>query len=186
MDHLTNFYKHKCEQLQEQINNMKRMLNESDANPAPQNEPGYEQPFKTPDGHWQSPSPQSPTQPTQKPTSNPGGPPPQPTGNDPEEWFRWLDEMWYFWLNFLVNNGDPTQVQLWWETWQGLQNLAPNGIGDQWDRSRPNKGWHLPIRRIPRIPNPWPNHGIDDTTIPFPIDPYPHFGTSPADSNYPI
>jgi hypothetical protein len=28
MNHLTNLYKHKCEQLQEQINNMKRMLNE--------------------------------------------------------------------------------------------------------------------------------------------------------------
>ena len=28
MDQLTNLYKHKCEQLQEQINNMKRMLNE--------------------------------------------------------------------------------------------------------------------------------------------------------------
>ena len=28
MNHLTNLYKHKCEQLQEQINNMKKMLNE--------------------------------------------------------------------------------------------------------------------------------------------------------------
>lgn len=28
MNHLTNVYKHKCEQLQEQINNMKKMLNE--------------------------------------------------------------------------------------------------------------------------------------------------------------
>ena len=28
MNHLTNLYKHKCEQLQEQINNIKRMLNE--------------------------------------------------------------------------------------------------------------------------------------------------------------
>jgi hypothetical protein len=29
MNHLTNLYKHKCEQLQEQINNMKRMLSEA-------------------------------------------------------------------------------------------------------------------------------------------------------------
>ena len=28
MDHLTNLYKHKCEQLQEQVNHLKRMLNE--------------------------------------------------------------------------------------------------------------------------------------------------------------
>jgi hypothetical protein len=28
MNHLTNLYKHKCEQLQEQINNLTRMLNE--------------------------------------------------------------------------------------------------------------------------------------------------------------
>ena len=33
MDHLTNLYKHKCEQLQEQINNIKRMLNEAEAPP---------------------------------------------------------------------------------------------------------------------------------------------------------
>ena len=29
MDHLTNVYKHKCEQLQEQLNNLQRMLNEA-------------------------------------------------------------------------------------------------------------------------------------------------------------
>ena len=33
MNHLTNLYKHKCEQLQEQINNMKRMLNEVEQPP---------------------------------------------------------------------------------------------------------------------------------------------------------
>ena len=33
MNHLTNLYKHKCEQLQEQINNIKRMLNEAEAPP---------------------------------------------------------------------------------------------------------------------------------------------------------
>jgi hypothetical protein len=31
MNHLTNLYKYKCEQLQEHINNLTRMLNEADA-----------------------------------------------------------------------------------------------------------------------------------------------------------
>ena len=55
MNHLTNLYKHKCEQLQEQINNIKKMLSESDTNPAPHNDPGYEGPYQNPDGTWQSP-----------------------------------------------------------------------------------------------------------------------------------
>jgi len=41
MNHLTNLYKHKCEQLQEQINNLTKMLNEANApTPLPQIDSG--------------------------------------------------------------------------------------------------------------------------------------------------
>jgi hypothetical protein len=55
MNHLTNLYKHKCEQLQEQINNIKRMLNEAEAPPV--NDPDYPEPEQLPDGRWISPKP---------------------------------------------------------------------------------------------------------------------------------
>ena len=37
MNHLTNLYKHKCEQLQEQLNHLTRQLNEANVNNAPSN-----------------------------------------------------------------------------------------------------------------------------------------------------
>jgi hypothetical protein len=64
MDYLTQYYKNRSIQLQEQISILTRRLNESDANPAPQNDPGYGQPFQTPDGHWMSPFPQELPKPT--------------------------------------------------------------------------------------------------------------------------
>ena len=80
MDYLTQYYKNRSIQLQEQISILTRRLNESDANPAPQNAPGYEQPFQTPDGRWMSPFPQE----LPKPTPTVYNPPEKTY----EEWLR--------------------------------------------------------------------------------------------------
>lgn len=108
MTYLTTIYKHKCEQLQEQINNIKKLLNEAEATlptigiPSLTNELGYAPPTNTP-----SQSPTKPTQPTQpsKPSQNnqfpkptipnypwPGAPrfPPQPTWMSNEEYQKLL------------------------------------------------------------------------------------------------
>jgi len=71
MNHLTNHYRHKCEQLQEQINNMKKMLNEVNSvlptlgTPSLANELGYAPPVTPPS--------QAPPKPTK-----PSTPPPKP------------------------------------------------------------------------------------------------------------
>jgi len=108
MNHLTNLYKHKCEQLQEQINNLKKMLNESDM--APQNPPGYAPPFQTPSGQYQSPSPQSPifpgipakphtTKPTYPPSSAPPTSKPAPIGkNTPPSPYEIGSYGWETWV----------------------------------------------------------------------------------------
>ena len=82
MNHLTNLYKHKCEQLQEQINNIKRMLNEAEAPPV--NDPDYPQPKQLPDGRWYTPIPSdfdpqipNPTGPWQYPVWNHDSEPPK-------------------------------------------------------------------------------------------------------------
>jgi len=119
MDHLTNLYKHKCEQLQEHINNLTRMLNEADANSVPPypvapwiifdppNDPGYPLPRQTPDGYWYSP----------KPTGLPNNLPRVPDEEEEEEfpfpvWFHdstppdWWDGWWPD-----APDGDPRQQQ---------------------------------------------------------------------------
>jgi len=106
MNHLTNLYKHKCEQLQEQINNLKRMLNESDKNPiappypvppwytVPGNDPGYPAPRQTPDGYWYSP----------KPTGLPNN---LPRDDDAEEEEEYPFPVWY-------HDSDPGPL---WDGW---------------------------------------------------------------------
>ena len=114
MNHLTNLYKHKCEQLQEQINNLTRMLNEADAsanpmasaNPVPQNAPGYDQPFQRPDGQWQSP--------VQNPTN------PSPRGIKPPECQCSIgSQQWREWIrypgNWHYSNPHPFGTDIWEE-----------------------------------------------------------------------
>jgi hypothetical protein len=117
MNHLTNLYKHKCEQLQEHINNLKRMLNEADI---PAGFPGttiYGPPDPNPfDIRWINPEPGNNTSSRlisknniatvppgfepKSPFRNPvGTPPAAPKGTDPppctceigsEEWKKWI------------------------------------------------------------------------------------------------
>jgi hypothetical protein len=136
MNHLTNLYKHKCEQLQEHINNLTRMLNEVDAKgemvqDIPVGYPGSEQ-------HG-PPAPIKPTSP-----SSPTVPPPQPTGNDPAEWNQWLDEMWQWYIRYYpytLNGGNPENIQKWWRTWRNIQNTSPNDNGGwNWSNQPQRKG----------------------------------------------
>jgi hypothetical protein len=134
MDHLTNLYKHKCEQLQEQINNIKKMLNESDM--APQNPYGYPSPYQTQDGQWQSPvlpypenyppqpapTPVPPTKPA-PPFRNPKGTPrPAPQGTNPPRcpyeigskgWEKWVRQPGNWHYNNPHPFGSPS-----WEQWE--------------------------------------------------------------------
>ena len=103
MNHLTNLYKHKCEQLQEQIYNLTRQLNEADA-PGPTQFPS--EPPLLPDDDFQVP-----LQPNLNPNKNPFGPTPPPNEPKPggyktsneyrDAWFRWFRE-WQRW-----NSGNP-------------------------------------------------------------------------------
>ena len=79
MDQLTNLYKHKCEQLQEQLNNLTRMLNEVNSvlptlgTPSLANELGYAPPVTPP-----SQAPPKPTKPSTPPPKPPVLPYPKP------------------------------------------------------------------------------------------------------------
>jgi len=132
MNHLTNLYKHKCEQLQEQINNLKRMLNES----VPTNPPGFLQPYIGPDGqHYVSPSPQNAPEylpgygPGIKPTPElppyrqpKGTPKPAPQGTNPprcpypiggQGWEKWVRQPGNWHYNNPHPFGSPS-----WEQWE--------------------------------------------------------------------
>lgn len=135
MDHLTNLYKHKCEQLQEQINNIKKMLSESDMEP--QNPWGYPSPYQTPDGHWKSPvlpypenyppqggpTPRTPPTKPAPPFRNPKGTPrPAPSGtNPPRSPYEIGGQGWEKWVrqpgNWHANNPHPFGSPA-WEQWE--------------------------------------------------------------------
>ena len=73
MDQLTNLYKHKCEQLQEQIYRLTRQLNEVNSvlptlgTPSLANELGYAPPVNTPPPSTTPPKPTKPATPPPKP-----------------------------------------------------------------------------------------------------------------------
>ena len=190
MNHLTNHYKHKCEQLQEQINNIKRMLNEVNAPPD-----GGLPPMQMPTG-WDLVGPRSPNGiPTGFPGSDQYGPPSpydfsdapkMPTGNDPVEWNRWLDRMWQWYINnYPYNLTDNSNSGYWWKIWEDIQKLAPGGSEWDWQTqpSNPNGPYYTPLKpgkpnNTPVIPtgvppkperpsNPWPP-GFDPDNLPKP------------------
>jgi hypothetical protein len=90
MNHLTNLYKHKCIQLQEQIYRLTKILNEADA-PGPTQFPS--EPPLLPNDEFQVPK-----QPPPPSTNNPFGPKPSPEPK-PEGYKNWTAYMdaWYEW-----------------------------------------------------------------------------------------
>ena len=194
MNHLTNHYKHKCEQLQEQINNMKRMLNEVNAPPD-----GGLPPMQMPTG-WDLVGPRSPNGiPTGFPGSDQHGPPSpydfsdapkMPTGNDPVEWNNWLDRMWQWYINnYPYNITDNSNSGYWWRVWRDIQKLAPGG-GSNWNWENQPANPNGP----PNFPNnPKPNNtpvrptGVPpkperpSNPLPLGFDPY----DPPPPSKYP-
>ena len=128
MNHLTNHYKHKCEQLQEQINNIKKFLNE----------------VQTPDGGLQNDferfGPRSPGSsiPVGEPGSRDHGPPkhndyPPPAqplpGASETEWNNWLNRMWQWYISkypYTLTDGNGDSIQQWWRVWHDIHELAPN------------------------------------------------------------
>ena len=136
MNHLTNFYKNKCENLQEKLCILTRMLNEADAKgegvqSIPVGYPGSEQ--------QGPPAPITPSSP-----SSPTVPPPQPTGNDPVEWNQWLNDMWQWYIRhypYGLNGNNPDNIQQWWRTWRNIQNTSPNDNGGwSWSNQPKRKG----------------------------------------------
>ena len=171
MDQLTNLYKHKCEQLQEQINNMKRMLREDDTTSSNNEPPGigsFPPDFEWPtNGQWNKYGPRSQDfgiQPGQPGTRDHGplspyddqSAPQQPLpGASQTEWNNWLDRMWQWYMNkypFSTTNGNGDNIQEWWRIWHNIQELAPND-GGGWD-------WHgqPDSPNGPHRPAPKPNH----------------------------
>jgi hypothetical protein len=111
MNHLTNLYKHKCEQLQEQINNIKRMLNEAEAPGPVQFPPEWHPPLLAPQD-FQVPleRPQStPTKPDWDGTTRPP--------SNPQEGDLWADKYRnvYMWKNgqwVLVQQGERSPREI--------------------------------------------------------------------------
>jgi hypothetical protein len=103
MNHLTNLYKHKCEQLQEQINNMKRMLNEVNAPLPTQGNPSVVPPTGI-DPRMFDPELQPNDKPQYRPREYSGPKPPPPQGVTPGSiWYdregntwEWRDGAWRF------------------------------------------------------------------------------------------
>jgi hypothetical protein len=203
MNHLTNLYKHKCEQLQEQINNIKKMLSEVNAPPD-----GGLTPIQMPT-EWDLVGPRSPNYgiPTGFPGSDQHGPPspydfsdaPQPpTGNDPVEWNNWLDRMWQWYINkYPYNMTSPnTNSGYWWKIWRDIQKLAPGGSEWNWESQpanpngppnipfnpKPNNTPVIPIPRKPQVGDPTqPMSPLPDWAAPNDPESYP---TWPYDRPY--
>ena len=184
MNHLTNHYKHKCEQLQEQINNIKRMLNEVNAPDG--GLPPMQIPIPT---EFDMFGPRNPNYGI--PTGQPGNPnqgPPKPDPNaapqqplpgaSEAEWNQWLDRMWRWYISnypytITGNNGDD--IQRWWRVWHDIKELHPSqGHGWDWTTQpanpnappyNPNNKPVIPTGVPPKPERPertWP-HGIDPT-----------------------
>ena len=139
MNHLTNFYKNKCEQLQEQVNNLQKLLNEvQDTIPDYELPPGVwphtndpqPDPAEFPDwvparfGDENSPWPSMPSKPYEE---------------DKKAWDKWilLMEEWY-----ILNHPRPSRssfpagpdgderygraIQLWYYWWSTIHERSPN------------------------------------------------------------
>jgi len=170
MNHLTNLYKHKCEQLQEQINNIKRMLNEVNAPDG--GLPPMQIPIPT---EFDMFGPRNPNYGI--PTGQPGNPnqgPPKPDPNaapqqplpgaSEAEWNQWLDRMWRWYISnypytITGNNGDD--IQRWWRVWHDIKELHPSQ-GHGWDWTNQPVSPNGPPRPSPIPPNNRPfRPGID-------------------------
>jgi hypothetical protein len=144
MNHLTNLYKHKCEQLQEQINNIKKMLNEvnaPDGGLPPMQVPSYYDQY----GPRSIPPGEPGSQQHGPPKPRPNGPPPQPPPDaTQEEWFQWLDRMWQWYIKnypYSTTNGNGDNIQQWWRIWHDIQEIHPGqGHGWEWEDQERKKG----------------------------------------------
>jgi hypothetical protein len=101
MNHLTNLYKYKCEQLQEHINNLKTMLNEANAPLPTQGNPSLVPPSGIDPGMF-DPSIQPPiTNPYQQPMYYGPTPPANPAPgtlwqNQYGRIYQWQNGQWRF------------------------------------------------------------------------------------------
>ena len=154
MNHLTNHYKHKCEQLQEQINNIKKMLNEVNAPPdgglPPMQVPSYYDQY----GPRSIPPGEPGSQQHGPPKPRPNGPPQQPLPGASEiEWNQWLDRMWQWYItNYPYRNtdGNNDNIQQWWKVWHDIQELHPqDGGGWNWSDQPKRKGSPPDPRQVP-------------------------------------
>ena len=160
MNHLTNLYKHKCEQLQEQINNLKRMLNEAEdrtpptqGNPAPENAPGYAPPIQTDDGRWYSPVPPVYTPPVFDPDDS----------TNPDTYKKWLRK-------HPAPDYDPQVMDERWDEyqrWERGRQEADQYYKDQ-QRIRAERGYYTPdVQGVIRAADHWSQQIIPDDLNPF-------------------
>ena len=151
MNHLTNHYKHKCEQLQEQINNIKKMLNEADA-PGPTQFPSEWNPPLLAPADFQVPL----ETPTRKP--NPTPPPQYPLTY--EEWLKQNPEPY-------EGDGGSFPWNKRWQKWQKARDKAIDYYDKEKDDQRQRQYYGEPGQGFYRGVHDFAREVIPDEFNPF-------------------